>query len=169
MSTPVAAMNLLAEYSTSSDTGAANKPNDDTPSHLITNGQPAQNLSEVSLPLHREAINGISEPNTRPSPASTSTPTLQVESVSIRNGNLNNSTRVAYQADTAEPEGSRGSASAIENPRPADKRKRGKHNIVDSSSDTAGLREDSSEHGTVLKFGLNTEETLRCLQFHPFE
>jgi hypothetical protein len=35
---------------------------------------------------------------------------------------------------------------------------------VNSSSDTAKC--DSSERGTILKFGSNTEETLRCAQFH---
>ena len=114
-----------------------------------------QDLSETESTLQDGGCtNTIPESDdSRPSPSLTpsspDTPVPQAESCTESNN-------VEQPDKTQASSGSTATGSS----RLADKRKRVKHTPVQSSSDEA-----LSEHGLVLKFGLNTEETLQRKQY----
>lgn len=118
---------------------------DDFHNDTRTNGQVAQDTSGEFL------INGVSKADN----SGFSPEVLQVESVSIP---TDISTGGTSQSDVTE----RGSsANTTESSQTTDKQKRGKRAAGRSSS----LSDDGAGRGMVLKFGLNTEETLRRVVF----
>jgi len=174
MPTPLTAINDPAANSPS-DIGMAevNNNHDTTRGQGIdpsyndarANGQATQDSLEERPSKHRGTINGADEPaSSRPSPALTlSSPNtstkFQVESMSKQSDI--DSTGGVHQADTTEPQASSSSASAVQSSLPAEKRKRSKRGAIVKSSSDEALCEDGSECGMVLKYGPNTEETLR--------
>ena len=164
MATPLPAINHAAANDLPNEAGAATLAKD-RDGELSSRRSDSDNFHNTTSPNgqlegpvyikecpseHHETTNGMSEPR-----LSSTTSNAQVKLASI-----GDDTGDAHQAHVTGPQ-ARGSTSATESYRHAEKRKRSMHTLVKPSSDEA-LSESNSERGSmVLKFGLNTEETLR--------